>query len=80
MLRYILLTAAVLIAVYGVVKFRGGNLRSARYVTRPDSLWWSPFRVFDDAEWTPEGLNYRRRFLIWIGLAAALTLVLVLSS
>jgi hypothetical protein len=73
---YSTLVIAAIAAVYGFVRFRGSKFRSARYVTRPEAGWWSPWRFFDSTEWTQEGLLLRREILIWF----AAVLVLVLAS
>jgi hypothetical protein len=61
------LTLAALIAVggYGLWAFPSSNLQSTRYVTRPSSKYWGPVKFFNRSEWTPEGLEYRRRFMKW---------------
>ena len=75
--RYLLLIAVITTSVYGVMHFRGSNLRSSRYVTRPDSRLWTPFRLFSDDEWTADGLIYRRRLLTWWVVSVVLLLVLI---
>lgn len=60
------------IAVFLVVGFVSGayiDTRDPRLVRRPGGLW-TPFRVFNDAEWTEEGLVARRRFLRGLGITA----------
>jgi len=76
-LRYLLLLAVVASTVHGIVNFRGSNLTSPRYVTRPDSRWWSAFWFFSDDEWTADGLVYRRRLLTWWVISAAVLILLV---
>jgi hypothetical protein len=71
-LRYLALTAFGAASLYGVLNFPGKNLRSPRYLTRPECRFWSPWRIANDAEWTAEGLVYRRRILTWWGVTAAL--------
>jgi hypothetical protein len=76
--RYLLLIAVVAIDGYGILTFRGSNLRSPLYVSRPQSRAWSPWRFFADDEWTPEGLKYRRRFVRWWAIAVAFMVALAL--
>lgn len=73
-MRYISLVLAVGCVIYGVVSAPGKRLRSARYVTEPDRLWWSIPRLLDAAQWTAEGLAFRRRFLTWLAVMVAATI------
>jgi hypothetical protein len=54
--RYALIAVVLASAIYGIINFPGSHLRSARYVTRPESWQWSPWRFFREDEWTAEGL------------------------
>jgi hypothetical protein len=80
LLRYLLIAAVLGSLVYGVHNFPGSHMRSATYVTRPKAWWWSPRRFFNDDEWTAEGLKYRRRFVGWCIVSAALFVALMLVS
>ena len=75
-LRYLLILGVFATIGYGLVNFRGSNLRSPRYVTRPQSRFWWWGRLLSDDEWTPEGLVYRRRYLTWIAVSALTLIVL----
>ena len=77
-MRYVPLVIAVGCVIYGVVAFPARNLRSSRYVTEPGRLWWSVARLLDPAQWTSEGLSYRRRFFAWLLVSVASTLATVL--
>jgi len=78
-MRYIPLAVAVACVIYGVAAFPGKNLRSARYVTEPRRLWWSLPRLLDAAQWTSEGLVYRRRFFAWLVVSVAATIATVIA-
>jgi len=77
-MRYIPLVVAVGCVICGIVAFPPGNLRSPRYVTEPRRLWWSLPRLLDTAQWTSEGLTYRRRFLAWLVISVVATVATVL--
>ena len=77
-MRYIPLVVAVGCVIYGIAAFSGRNLRSPRYVTEPQRLWWSLPRLLDSAQWTSEGLTYRRRFFAWLLISVASTIATVL--
>ena len=77
-MRYIPLVIAVGCVIYGIVAFPGRHLRSARYVTEPQRLWWSLPRLLDSAQWTLEGLTYRRRFFAWLLISVAATIATVI--
>ncbi len=74
--RYLVLAALAGASLYGVLNFRGADLRSPNYVTRPERRLWSLFRLVNDEEWTPQGLVYRRRLFRWWGVTVALVLFL----
>ena len=74
--RYLALTALAGASLYGVLKFRGADLTSPNYVTRPERRLWSLLRLVNDEEWTPQGLVYRRRLIRWWGVTVALILFL----
>ena len=80
LLRYLLIAAVLASLVYGVRNFPGSHMRSETYVTRPKAWWWSPWRLFNDDEWTAEGLKYRRRFVIWCIVSGALFVALMVVS
>ena len=64
------------VSLWGIIQFRGSDLRSPRYIRRPETRSRSPFRFFADEQWTQEGLQYRRKLLRWwltcMGLVALL--------
>jgi hypothetical protein len=78
-LRYFLILAVAATTGYGIVYLRGSNLRSPRYVTRPDARMWWLGRLLNDSEWTPEGLAYRRTLIVWwtLTVVALISLMLV---
>ena len=58
-------------AVFLVVGFASGaylNVRDPSLVRNPGGVW-GPGRLFDDSEWTEQGLVARRRSFRGIGLA-----------
>jgi hypothetical protein len=78
LLRYLLIAGVLASVIYGVFNFPGSHLRSATYVARPKTWFWSPWRFFSDDEWTAEGRVYRRRLVGWGLLSAALFVALML--
>jgi hypothetical protein len=50
------------------------NWRSARYVKKPDRGVWGFWHILDDSEWTQEGLELRRRYLVGIGVSLLVAL------
>ena len=74
--RYLALTALAGASLYGVLNFRGADLRSPNYVARPERRVWLLLRLINDDEWTAQGLAYRRRLIRWWLVTVALVLFL----
>jgi hypothetical protein len=56
--------------VFGLIAVSTGriNFQDPKLVKHPGGFW-TPFRLFDDNEWTEAGLAARRRFLRSVVLA-----------
>ena len=70
-----LLVVSVAYVGYGVVRFPPWQFHSPRLVRNPGRLFWTLPRLWDEREWTEEGLRFRRAFLRWqLGLVALFAL------
>jgi hypothetical protein len=68
-------------AVFLIVGFASGayiNVRDQRLVRNPDGVW-GPGRLFNDAEWTEQGLAARRRFFRGISIALLFAIAAVVT-
>jgi hypothetical protein len=64
---------------YGLVHFPPWQFHSPRLVRQPGRLLWTLPRLWDDREWTEEGLRFRRAFFRWqLGLVALFVLAFLL--